>query len=227
MPLVLIVEDEKDIVELIKYNLERSAFKTLAAYSGEEALKCAKDKQPDLIILDIMLPGIDGFEVCKTLRSQPETAHIPIIMLTARREEIDKILGLELGSDDYMTKPFSPRELVARAKAMLRRKVSGEAETVALEAGELILDPIRREVRWRDKPIELTAKEFDLVEYFLKNRGKALSREVLLNHVWGYDYYGTTRTLDVHVQRVREKLKGSGDLIQTVRGIGYKLRDEI
>ncbi|MFH0887028.1 MAG: response regulator transcription factor [bacterium] len=225
MALILIVEDEKDIVNLIKYNLEKAGYKTIAAYNGEEALDYVIKKKPDLIVLDIMLPGVDGFDICKKLRSDNATSHIPIIMLTARKEEVDKVLGLELGADDYMTKPFSPRELIARIKAVLRRKseVSKEA-VIEIKDGDLLLNSAKREVTIKNKLVELTAKEFELLEYLLKNKGKVLTRDVLLNHIWGYDYYGTTRTVDVHVQRIREKLKKMGDKIQTVRNVGYRYK---
>jgi two-component system, OmpR family, alkaline phosphatase synthesis response regulator PhoP len=226
MALILIVEDEKDIVNLIKYNLEKSGFKSIAIFNGDEALDNAKKKKPDLIVLDIMLPGADGFEICKKLRADALTRKIPIIMLTARKEEVDKVLGLELGADDYLTKPFSPRELIARIKAVLRRHgESSEKDISEIKNKDLAMDLSKREVKLKGKLLELTAKEFDLLEYLLKNKGKVLTRDVLLNHIWGYDYYGTTRTVDVHVQRLREKLLKIGEKIQTVRNVGYKYRD--
>jgi two-component system, OmpR family, alkaline phosphatase synthesis response regulator PhoP len=225
MALILIVEDEKDIVSLIKYNLEKSGFKTAAVSSGEDALEFARKKKPDLIILDIMLPGTDGFEVCRRLRDDPAIKAISIIMLTARREEVDKVLGLELGADDYVTKPFSTRELIARVKAVLRRKVMGGEEVKELKVKTLVLNSPKREATLKGKNIDLTAKEFDLLEYLMKNKEKVLTRDLLLNHIWGYDYYGTTRTVDVHVQRLREKLKSLGKSIQTVHNVGYKFKE--
>lgn len=222
---VLVVEDEADISALVKHYLEKEGYRVLVVPDGAKGLAEAERRKPDLLILDLMLPGIDGLEVCKKIRGRSETASIPVLMLTAKGEESDKIIGLELGADDYLTKPFSPRELVARVKALLRRtQPSGTA--AILRYGKIILDPIRHEVRLGEKEIVLTAKEFGLLSILLSNRGRVLTRDVLLNQVWGYDYFGTTRTVDVHVRRLREKIPLLSEAIQTVKSLGYKIKDE-
>jgi two-component system alkaline phosphatase synthesis response regulator PhoP len=172
-----------------------------------------------------MLPGMDGLEICKKVRANDETAALPILMLTAKGEEVDKVLGLELGADDYLTKPFSPRELVARVKTLLRRTLPVETHSV-LKYGSLTLDPVRHEVRINEKEVSLTSKEFGLLEVLLKHRGRVQTRDALLNHVWGYDYFGTTRTVDVHIGRIREKIPLLADAIVTVKSLGYKIKDE-
>lgn len=223
---VLIVEDEQDILQLVKHYLEREGFRVITAMSGREALKQVKEEKPDLVVLDLMLPEIDGLEVCKRLRSVPDTAMIPIIMLTAKAEESDTIVGLELGADDYVTKPFSPKALVARVKALLRRIERAPADGLDLHHyGALTMNLARHEVSLGKQEVPLTAKEFGLLEHLLRHRGRVLTREVLLNAVWGYDYYGTTRTVDVHIRRLKQKLQLLEDAIVSVKSLGYKLRD--
>ena len=223
---ILIVEDERDILQLVKLYLEKEGFRTITAATGAEGLKSAKWDKPDLIVLDLMLPEIDGLEVCKRLRSAPETAMLPIIMLTAKAEESDTVIGLELGADDYVTKPFSPKALVARVKALFRRLDRSQQDNLTvLRYGPLTMDLSRHEVTVRDKDVSLTAKEFGLLEHLLRNPGRVLTREVLLNHVWGYDYFGTTRTVDVHVRRLKQKISLLDDAILSVKSLGYKLKD--
>jgi DNA-binding response OmpR family regulator len=217
---VLIVDDEPAIVELARLYLEQDGFKVETASSGPEGLSQLAAQQPDLVILDLMLPGLDGFGVCREIRRQGET---PILMLTARAEDTDKIVGLELGADDYLTKPFNPRELSARVKAILRRSQAGGPPTKVLELAELRVDLDRREVTVKGREIALRTKEFGLLSTLLENRGIVMERDRLLELVWGYDYFGETRTVDVHVMHLREKIEGSGVAIETVRGIGYKL----
>jgi DNA-binding response OmpR family regulator len=221
---ILVVDDEPNIVELAKLYLEREGFRVQSAGDGIAALESIQTDEPALVVLDIMLPGMDGFEVCKQVRSGSD---VPIIMLTARDEDIDKIVGLELGADDYLTKPFNPRELVARVKAILRRaQPTPRTETRPLHYGSVRIDPARREVYVGEEKVELRTKEFDLLYTFVENRGIVLSREQLLNLVWGYDFYGQTRTVDVHVAHLRKRLADSNLRIETVTGIGYKLVEE-
>ncbi len=200
---ILLVEDEEEILQLAKLYLEKEGFRTCLARTGLDALKQVKAERPDLVILDLMLPELDGLEVCKRIRSDSQTAMLPIIMLTAKAEETDTILGLELGADDYVTKPFSPKALVARVKALLRRLERRPDDATQLEYGTLILDLDRHEARVKGREVPLTAKEFGLLEHLLRHPGRVLTRDVLLNSVWGYDYYGTTRTVDVHVRRLK------------------------
>jgi len=223
---VLIIEDERDIRDLVAHYLTKEGYKVEPALDGAKGLSLAKTLNPDVIILDIMLPEMDGLEVCKKLRADPKTAAVPIIMLTAKGEETDKIVGLELGADDYLTKPFSPKELTARVKALLRRTAPSDVKAQTYVYGELHLDTVRHEVRLKGKEIPLTAKEFGLLEQLLLNKGRVLTRDVLLNQVWGYDYYGTTRTVDVHIRRLREKISLLSDAILTVKPYGYKLKEE-
>jgi len=221
--LILLVDDEPNIIELAKLYLEREGFRTAAVGDGAQAVEAARKQNPALVVLDIMLPTLDGYEVCKRVRSESE---VPIIMLTARDEDIDKIIGLELGADDYMTKPFNPRELVARVKAILRRSErAGRADKPAgpLHIGDLTIDEARREVTVKGKPASLRTKEFDLLLALAENRGIVLTREKLLDLVWGFDFYGQTRTVDVHVAHLRKILAGSSVSIETVTGVGYKL----
>ena len=223
---ILVVEDEHDIQQLVKLYLEKEGYRTVIASTGAEALKQAKEETPDLIVLDLMLPVIDGLEVCKRLRSAPDTAMLPIIMLTAKAEESDTVIGLELGADDYVTKPFSPKALVARVKALFRRVARNEQDKrTVYRYGSLTMDLSRHEVKIQGKDIPLTAKEFGLLEHLLRNPGRVLTREVLLNHVWGYDYFGTTRTVDVHVRRLKQKIPLLDDAILSVKSLGYKLKD--
>ena len=223
---ILVVEDEQDIAQLVQHYLQKEGFRSVTAMSGVEALKKVKEEKPDLIVLDLMLPEMDGLDVCKRVRSAPDTAMIPIIMLTAKAEESDTIVGLELGADDYVTKPFSPKALVARVKALLRR-IDRTASTgpAHYRCGALTLDPTRHEVSLNGQEIPLTAKEFGLLDHLLRHRGRVLTREVLLNAVWGYDYYGTTRTVDVHIRRLKQKLPLLEDAILSVKSLGYKLKD--
>lgn len=224
---VLVVEDERDISRLIKHYLEKEGFRVLTAASGVEALKKVKEEKPDLLVLDLMLPEMDGLEVCKRVRAVPETAMLPIIMLTAKAEESDTVIGLELGADDYVTKPFSPKALVARAKALLRRlERSPASESAHFRHGPLTMDLGRHEVRFGEKEVLLTAKEFGLLEHLLRNPGRVLTRDVLLNAVWGYDYFGTTRTVDVHIRRLKQKLPLLDEAIVSVKSLGYKLKEQ-
>jgi DNA-binding response OmpR family regulator len=217
---VLIVDDEPSIVELARIYLERDGFRVETAGSGPEGLRAVAEHCPDLVILDVMLPGLDGFGVCREIRRQADT---PILMLTARIEDTDKIVGLELGADDYLTKPFNPRELAARVKAILRRTRGGQRPTRVLELAGLRVDLERHDVAVNGQPVTLRTKEFGLLATLLENRGIVMERDRLLELVWGYDYFGETRTVDVHVMHLREKIAGSGVAIETVRGLGYKL----
>jgi two-component system alkaline phosphatase synthesis response regulator PhoP len=223
---ILIVEDEPDILQLVKLYLEKEGFRTATAVNGAQALKKVKEDKPDLIVLDLMLPEIDGLEVCKRLRSIPDTALLPIIMLTAKAEESDTVIGLELGADDYVAKPFSPKALVARIKALLRRLERTRAEGTGLyRYGPLTMDTTRHEVRLGNDEVPLTAKEFGLLEHLLRYPGRVLTRDILLNAVWGYDYHGTTRTVDVHIRRLKQKLPSLDAAIISVKSLGYKLKE--
>lgn len=222
---ILIVDDEMHIRELIKFNLEKNGFKTIQAADGREAVELAKERQVDLIILDLMLPVIDGFEVCKEIRKDSVICDTPIIMLTAKGEEIDKIVGLELGADDYMTKPFSVRELVARVKAHLRRNSGTRQESNLINFGDVSINLQTREVRKQDNLVDLTLKEFEILKILIKNKGSIITREVLLDRIWGYEYIGETRTVDVHIRHLRQKIEVDDKnpmFIQTIRGVGYK-----
>ncbi|MBI4187523.1 MAG: response regulator transcription factor [Chloroflexi bacterium] len=220
MQTILIVDDEPNIIELARLYLERDGYKVEGVADGHGALSRQESLHPDLIILDLMLPGIDGFEVCRRIRAK---SSVPILMLTARKEDIDKVVGLELGADDYLTKPFNPRELVARVKAILRRSQMGATPGEAIEIGNLRIDLARHEVTVEGNPVKLRTKEFALLATLAQNLGIVLSREKLLEKVWGYDYYGETRTVDVHVNHLRDKIAGSGADIETLRGTGYKM----
>ena len=218
---ILVVDDEKNIVQLARLYLSKEGFQVEVAYDGAQALEKAKSLRPDLIVLDLMMPEPDGLAVCRELR---KTSNVPIIILTARGDDVDRIVGLELGADDYVTKPFNPRELVARVKAVLRRASQEAPPRQVMEANGLRLDTASREVTVQDEAITLRAKEFDLLAAFLRHPGIVLDRERLLQLVWGEDYYGDTRTIDVHVAWLREKLsQADGVKIQTVWGVGYKL----
>ena len=220
--LILLVDDEPSIVQLSRMYLEREGFTVDSAGDGETAMEAAARLKPALMVLDVMLPKVDGFEVCRRLRA--ENNPILIIMLTARDEDVDKIIGLELGADDYLTKPFNPRELVARVKALLRRNERKlNSETTLIQVGDLSIDPAAREVRMGESLVALRTQEFDLLVVLAENRGRVLSREKLLELAWGFDYYGQTRTVDVHVGHLRRKLSGSSVRIETVAGVGYKL----
>ena len=227
MSKILVVDDEPSIVEVLTYNLSKAGHTPLIARDGEQALELARRERPDLVILDLMLPGIDGLEVCRALRRD---GGLPIIMLTARDEEIDRVVGLEVGADDYVVKPFSVRELMARVKAVLRRAQPKAAEAApALQVGALRLEVARRQVSWCDTPFDVTAIQFELLHVLLANPGRVFSREELLNRVWGYDYYGDTRAVDSAVKRLRARLRqvdAAADVIVTVRDAGYKLSDD-
>jgi two-component system, OmpR family, alkaline phosphatase synthesis response regulator PhoP len=224
---VLIVEDEKDILQLVKMYLDKEGFRTLTAATGAEGLRQVRSEHPDLVVLDLMLPELDGLEVCKKIRISPQTAMLPIIMLTAKAEESDTVVGLELGADDYVAKPFSPRALVARIKALFRRLERAEDRGIsAYRYGPLNLNLSRHEVTVNGREISLTAKEFGLLEHLLRNPGRVMTRDVLLNSVWGYDYHGTTRTVDVHVRRIKQKLPVLNEAILSVKSLGYKLKEQ-
>jgi DNA-binding response OmpR family regulator len=221
--LILLVDDEPNIIELAQLYLEREGYRVIAAADGRKALDAVDKHQPALLVLDVMLPEINGLDVCRSLRTKGDP--VAILMLTARDEDLDKILGLELGADDYLTKPFNPRELVARVNAVLRRAgerpSSGDEEAILL--ADLTVDPLRREVRVGGRPIDIRAQEFDLLYTLARNPGIVLSREKLLDQAWGYEYYGNTRTVDVHIGHLRKKLSESRVKIETVTKIGYKL----
>ncbi len=225
MPKILVVDDEPPIVEMLAYNLKRANYQVVVARDGEEALVLARREQPDLIVLDLMLPRLDGLEVCRELRRERD---VPIIMLTARDAEVDRVVGLELGADDYVVKPFSVRELMARIKNVLRRTAPRPAESAATVcAGPLRVDPVRHEAHLGDGALELTALEFDLLYTLARHAGQVLSREQLLQQVWGYDYYGDLRVVDAAVKRLRARLREAApevEIIATVRGVGYKLQ---
>jgi two-component system OmpR family response regulator len=221
---ILVVDDEANIADLVELYLRKEGFRVLKAGTGEDGLAAAKRERPRLVVLDVGLPGIDGLEVCRRLRAEAinEVASVPVIFLTARDSEIDRILGLEMGGDDYLTKPFSPRELVARVKAILRRSGASAPAPEVLEVGGAAIDLGRREVRAHGEVVDCTGKEFELLRYLAENRGRALSRQQILDGVWGYNWYGDARTVDVHVAQVRKKL-GDAVVITTVRGVGYRL----
>ncbi len=222
----MIIEDEKDIIDLVAYHLKQSDFSVRMAMDGTSGLEMAMKERPDLIVLDLMLPQMDGKEVCKALKSNPLTQSIPILMLTAKAEEIDRVIGLELGADDYVTKPFSPRELVLRIKAILRRREAPQEGSKVLRMGDLLIDSDRHEVSIKGKLIRLTSTEFKLLYELASKRGRVLTREILLDRVWGYTYEGYARTVDTHIRRLREKLGKMGDSIETIRGVGYRFREE-
>jgi DNA-binding response OmpR family regulator len=223
---ILIVEDENDVVDLLTLNLRKAGgFLISKAGEGATGLTKARAEKPDFIILDLMLPKIPGLEVCKILKSEAATRHIPILMLTARAEEIDRVVGLECGADDYVTKPFSPREIVLRIKAILRRGATEEADD-RLSAGPITIDPARHEVLVNGKRVELTSLEFKLLRTLMQRRGRVQERDRLLNEVWGYESVIDTRTVDTHVRRLREKLGRAGEVVETVRGFGYRVREK-
>ena len=230
MGTILVVEDERDIADLVKYHLEKAGLSARVVSDGKHALDLITREPPDLVILDLMLPGLDGLEVCRRLRGSPATQGIPVIMLTAKAEEVDRIVGLEMGADDYVPKPFSPRELVARVKAVLRRMAPPLAATEApVSVGELRLDPARHEVTRGGQAVSLSAMEFRLLEFFLRHRGRVYTRTQLLDQVWGQDRFVEPRTVDVHIRRLREKIEDDPRrprLVLTVRGMGYKCREE-
>ena len=226
-PKILIVDDEPNIVETVRYNLEKAGFRTLTAHDGQRAVELAQREVPDLITLDVMLPEKDGWEVCRLLRQDSRTKAIPVIMLTVKGDEADKVIGLELGADDYLTKPFSPKELVARIKAVLRR-VNEPATEEMLSVGDVQIDLGRHLVRLKDKPVELTTKEFELLRALVEAKGRVLGREFLLDRVWGLEQSLEieTRTVDVHIGQLRKKLKHEAGRLVTVKNVGYRLDAE-
>jgi two-component system, OmpR family, alkaline phosphatase synthesis response regulator PhoP len=222
---ILVVDDEDHIVELISYNLINSDYEVLSANDGVSAIEIAKREQPKLVLLDLMIPGADGYDVCKALRQDENTKSISIIMLTAKGEELDKILGLELGADDYITKPFSIRELLARIKAVLRRSSNSSTNEEFFKGSGININFSRREVLVSEEKIDLTLKEFELLEILVKNKGKILTRETLLDKIWGYEFVGETRTVDVHIRYLRKKIEEDDKnpkFIETIRGVGYR-----
>lgn len=224
MQQILVVEDEADIRELLRFNLEREGFSVLEAADGPQALDMARRHTPALVLLDVMLPGLDGFEVCRRLGAQTEMAHIPILMLTARGEEMDRVVGLSLGADDYVVKPFSVRELMLRVRAVLRRG-GRETQSPALERHGIRLRTDAHTAEVEDTPLNLTATEFRLLEDLLRHAGTVRTREQLLNKVWGYSFEGYARTVDTHVRRLRAKLGPAAPLLETVRGVGYRIKE--
>ena len=224
---VLIVEDDPDIVDILSYNLKQADLKVTSVPDGSSALAEVKRRLPDLILLDLMLPKVDGLEVCRLLKGDPETKNVPIIMITAKGEEVDRIVGLELGADDYIIKPFSPREVVLRVRSVLKRSVANSQKeiTAQIEANGVIIDIDRRQVNYKGKPINLTATEFDLLLILAKTPGRVFTRNLLMDLVWGQDYYGVDRTVDTHMSRLRQKLGGGGKNLQTVHGIGYRFKE--
>lgn len=228
---ILVVDDEKDIVDILKYNLlQQKEFEVLSAYNGKDAIKIAQEEKPDLILLDIMMPELNGFDVCKKLKSLPQTADIPVIFLTAKENEIDEIIGLELGADDYIKKPLSPRKIIARVKSVLRR-VQGEPEKIPktpeyVKFKGIEVDSISHTIKVNGEEVFFPKKEFKLLHFLISNRGKVFSREVILNEIWGENIYVVDRTIDVHIAKIREKLGDYADYIETLKGIGYRFNDD-
>ena len=226
-PKILVVDDEPEAVELVEFNLKKAGFDVITAADGAQAIRQARSGQPDLIVLDIMLPELDGLEVCKMLRRDPAAAGIPIIMLTAKAAEIDRIVGLELGADDYVTKPFSPRELVLRVNKVLQRGQPAQAQPDTLKFGELLIDLPRYLVKWRGKRVELTKTEFKLLAVLAQRRGRVQSRDQLLRDVWEYTTMIDTRTVDTHMRRLRDALGPAAKYLETVRGVGYRFVERV
>lgn len=225
---ILIIEDEQHIQELLTYNLQQQEYKVINLLEGTNAIETIKKEKPNLILLDIMLPGKDGIEICKELKQKKDTSNIPIIMLTAKGEEFDKVLGLEMGADDYITKPFSVKELIARIRAILRRTGKAAYSNTFLQIGDIVIDNEKYEVMKNDKRIELTLKEFELLKLLAENKGKVLTRNFLLDKIWGYEYSGETRTVDVHIRHLRKKLEEDDKepkYIETIRGVGYRITE--
>ncbi len=221
---VLVVEDELHILELIRYNLEQSGFHVEVAENGEKAMRMLMENSYDMLLLDLMLPGIGGMEICRRVRSEAKTRRMPIIMLTAKGGEADKIGGLDMGADDYMTKPFSINELKARINSLIRRSEDMEMEEI-INMGEISIDPVRHEVRIGNEIVEMTLKEYELLKILVLNQGKVLTRDMILDKVWGYEYFGDTRTVDVHIRHLRRKMGvENSKMIETVRGVGYRMR---
>ena len=222
---ILAVDDEADILELIRYNLDREGYRVSTAESGEQALKAVRSQMPDAVVLDLMLPGIDGLDVCRTLKSSRDTSHIPVIMLTARGEEADVVTGLEMGADDYVIKPFSPRVLVARIKAVLRRREALAADDESLHYADLLIQPEQHVVKMKGELIELTVTEFRLLHLLARKPGRVFSRDQIVDSVQGVDAVVTSRSVDVHIVSLRRKLRDYGSCIETVRGVGYRFRE--
>lgn len=227
MKIILVVDDEKDIIQLIRYNLEREGFKVESASDGNEALKKADELKPDLILLDIMLPGKDGYEVIKSLNQNEKTANIPVIFLTAKSAEFDEVLGLELGADDYIVKPISPRKLISRIRAVLRRSEGVKTEDGKnIDFGEVLIDRESYLVKISGSQVFFPRKEFEILYYLASHEGKVISRETLLSRIWGADVYVGDRTVDVHIRKIREKLGDHANMIETIKGVGYKFKAE-
>ena len=224
---VLVIDDERDLIELVRYNLEKAGFDVIGATKAEAGLEIAKLNSPDLIVLDIMMPGQDGLEVCRQLRGDARTARVPIIMLTAKASEADRVVGLEIGADDYLAKPFSPRELVARVRALLRRNSPASASSEVIRHGDLVVDVPRHEITWKGRPVVLTATEFRILHFLAARAGRVCSRTDIIDDALGTDVAVIDRTVDVHVTAIRRKLGKGADFIETVRGFGYKLRDAV
>ncbi|BBA69631.1 response regulator transcription factor [Geobacter sulfurreducens] len=225
MKTILIIEDERDLADLVAFNLEKEGYRTLTALDGANGLELARSQPPDLILLDLMLPGMMGMEVCKILKKSEKTAHIPVIMLTARGEEIDRVVGFEVGADDYVVKPFSTRELLLRVKAVLRRSLPDKPKGKVINVGPVTIDTERHMVAVEGDDVTLTTTEFKLLLNLAERLGRVQSRDLLLKNVWGYNYVGDTRTVDTHITRLRTKLGQAGELIKTVRGFGYKMEE--
>jgi two-component system phosphate regulon response regulator PhoB len=223
MKTVLVIEDEKDLADLITFNLENEGYRVVSATDGTAGLESARNTLPDLILLDLMLPGINGIEICKILRRNEKTSKIPVIMLTAKSEEIDRVVGFEVGADDYVVKPFSNRELMLRVKAVLRRGELDKPSDKVIRIGDLSIDTSRHQVTCAGEEVTLTTTEFKLLINLAERLGRVQSRDVLLKNVWGYNYIGDTRTVDTHITRLRTKLGESGEMIKTIRGFGYKM----
>lgn len=222
-PKILIVEDEPDISELIHFNLEKAGYQTIRAENGEQALLLAQKNRPDLMLLDLLLPGVSGLEVCRRMKGDPALQHIPIMMVTAKGEEMDRVVGLELGADDYVVKPFSIREIILRIQKLLDRREK-QGTPSFLKVDSLVLDLEAHNAELDEKPLELTATEFRLLAHLLANRGRVQTREILLDRVWGYSFEGYSRTIDTHIRRIRKKLGSHQNIIETVRGVGYRLK---
>jgi two-component system phosphate regulon response regulator PhoB len=220
---ILVADDEPDVLSLVSLHLQRAGFEVLRAEDGEQALKLARAEEPALVVLDLMMPKLSGLEVAKLLKQSPQTARIPVLMLTAKSDEVDRIVGLEVGADDYVTKPFSPREVVLRVQSILRRMETSPGVADELQVGCIQVDRVRHEVRIAGKALEFTATEFKLLTVLMERCGRLQSREVLLNDVWGYESVIDTRTVDTHIRRLREKLGVAADLVETVRGFGYRM----
>jgi DNA-binding response OmpR family regulator len=221
---ILVIDDEKDLIELVRYNLENDGFDVIAATDGQSGLEVVKKHRPDLVVLDLMMPGLDGLQVCQQLRADPRSASIPLIMLTAKATEADRIIGLELGADDYITKPFSPREVIARVKALLRRMNARDTQQQVIRCGDLTIDLSGHEVSFRGQRVSLTATEFRILEFLAARPGRVFSRDEIIDAALGNDTAVFDRTVDVHITAIRRKLGAGGEYIETVRGFGYKLR---